>query len=431
MKTSLSFACFALAFATLLPTAGAQTLPYYGGQAESGGGVYEPAAFQSVYGDFQVGMPGRVWLGATVADEGLGYHGPYATVGAKTRLWEDWLDGRWLFEGRGHVSIDSGGFFGNFGIERVFTIDAAGADVSLSGWIDYDDDQQGSFAHTFWAWGVNGAIKTRKWDLIGNGYFPEGTTNYAEGDPTGVNCFLNNSIVLQAGIDSALRGFDVTLRTRPKTLSYVNGSIDLGGYGYDSELVDYFGGGRARLNFQFLRGMFFSGEVNYDERFDITGGISLTWVWGANVRGAEYAGLARDLERTLRNDHIVRYNQEIVLAIDPDTGRPYDVWHVDNTADETYANGKAQTPFTNLLDARKPPRVRVTSSLSAKATEPFVDTIPESFSRTISCCWAMASNTTYRSRTVRISCYVMIGMATAQPLPVRTMVLPCGWPTTT
>lgn len=351
MKTCLSIACFALALVTFLPKADAQTLPYYGGTQAAGGAVYEPAAFQATQADFQIGLPGRVWLSTNIAGEdGLGFEGTYATIGGKTRLFEDALDGRWLMEARGHVSAESGGFFGNLGIERIFTVDAAGADISLSGWLDYDDDQQGSFAHTFFGWGISGAIKTRKWDLIGNGYFPEGTTDFSQGDPTGVNCFLDHGIVLQAGIDSALRGYDVTLRTRPKALSFINGSIDFGGYGYESDLVEYFGGGRGRVNMQLLGGLFLSAEINYDDRFEATGSLNLTWIWGVNARGSEYAGLARDLERTTRNDHIVRFNQEVVLALDPDTGRPYNVFHVDNSADPN-GDGTVEAAFTSLAEA--------------------------------------------------------------------------------
>ena len=34
-------------------------------------------------------------------------------------------------------------------LERVFSIDAAGADVSMSVWYDYDGDAQGDFSHNF------------------------------------------------------------------------------------------------------------------------------------------------------------------------------------------------------------------------------------------------------------------------------------------
>lgn len=354
MKTSLTFACcFTVALLAFAPWTNAQQSPYFGGSSGYGGGqVYEPAAGVAPgIADVQVRFPGRVWFGTNVADQGLGYTGSYATLGAKTRLFQDFLDGRWLIEGQVHHTIEDGGIFGNLGIERVFSIDAAGADVSLGAWIDYDDSQPGDFAHEFFQWGVSGKIKTCDWDLYANGYFPEGQSSYAQGDPTGQNCFLNNNIVVVPGIDSALKGFDVTLRNRPSALGFMNGSVDIGGYGYSSDLVDFFGGGRARVNGQLLSGLLFAGEIAYDERFDVTGALNLTIMYGVNVRGHEYAGLGRDLEKTIRNDHIVRFYQDVQLAIDPDTGRPYNVWHVDNSADAGVADGTVDRPFTTLADA--------------------------------------------------------------------------------
>ncbi|MFM7118327.1 MAG: beta strand repeat-containing protein, partial [Planctomycetota bacterium] len=163
---------------------------------------------------------------------------------------------------------------------------------------------------------------------------------------------FNNAIVLQPGIDSALQGFDVTWRFRPRSLGMVNGSFDLGGYGYRSDFIDFFGGGRARFAMQLLQGLVISAEVNQDERFDTTGVLQLAYLFGVNARGNEYSLAGRDLEPTLRNDHIVRYNQDVVLAIDPDTGAPYNVYHVDNTADPGFADGRAQTPFTTLAAAQ-------------------------------------------------------------------------------
>ena len=143
MKTSLRLvwimvALFAFSQAAnsqqfAIPAGGIQG-PAYGG----GGGVYEPGAFQATGGDLRTAFPGRVWFSSNFADRALGYEGSYLTLGTKTRLFNDGLDGRWLGEARFHYSYDDGGFFGNFGIERVFSIDAANADVSLSAWIDYD-----------------------------------------------------------------------------------------------------------------------------------------------------------------------------------------------------------------------------------------------------------------------------------------------------
>ena len=349
MKTRLSLFCLAIALIAA-PAADAQLArPLIGGG-------FARSAFQSVAGDLHrpsSGTPGRLWFEANVADQGLGYSGGYLTVGAKTRLFEDRLDGRWLFEGQFNHSLEEdGGAFANIGVERVFSIDSAGADIAVGLWYDYDGDEQGNFAHTFHQVGVSGSIKTRRWDLIGNAYMPTGIQDYSVG--LDGNCFFGNSIALTPGIDSALQGFDVTLRLRPKQLAFFNGTVDLGGYHYNSDIVDAFGGGRVRMGMQIFNGLLVNLEVNHDERFDTTGVLGLGWVFGANASGYghEYSGIGRDLEQTVRNDHIVRFNQDFVLAVDPDTGLAYNVVHVNNNADPAFADGSAETPYNTLLAAQ-------------------------------------------------------------------------------
>ncbi len=351
MKTCLRLIWASMFLIAFTQVTNSQMVPDAGFSGSQYGGVYEPGTFQPMVGDVNVGMPGRFWVGGSYADRGLGYRGSYLTVGMKNRLFTDRFDGRWLFEGRGHYSLESGGFFGNFGLERVITIDSARADVSVGAWADYDGDEQGLFAHSFAQVGVSGAIKTRRWDLVGNGYFPVGTTDYQQIGPPGFETFFQNVIVLEPGSDSALRGFDATLNMRPAFLGMVNGTVGVGGYGYGSELVEYFGGGRVRASMELLQGMILTAEVNHDDRFDTTGVLNFTWMFGVNARGNEYAGLGRDLERTIRNDHIVRTSGELLVAINPDTGLPYNVIHVNNTADAAFGDGTIETPFTSLADA--------------------------------------------------------------------------------
>jgi hypothetical protein len=350
MKIRLSLVCIAMALCAV-NVADAQLVHTFGDQTA------EPTAFQNITGDLNrtsAGRPGRVWFEANAADDGLGFSGSYLTLGLKNRIKEDRLDGRWLFETELHQSVDTGGgFFLNVGLERVFSIDAAGADISMSAWYDYDGDTQNDFSHRFSQVGASAQIKTRKWDVIGNGYFSVGTSDYSYGDMSGANCFVGNNIVIIPGIDSALEGFDVTLRTRPSRLAIVNGTIDVGGYQYSSELIDAFAGGRVRFGVQAFKGAILTAEINYDERFNTTALLSAGWIFGANHSGYgnEYSGLARDLEQTVRNDHIVRYNRDVVLAIDPDTGRPYNVLHVNNTADPAFQDGTAERPYATLFDA--------------------------------------------------------------------------------
>ena len=346
----LSPVCLAFAYAATFFT------DAHGVQAQIPGfsdQVQDPGSFRRVASDINVGLPGRVWLETNLADQGLGYNGSYFTLGAKNRLFEDSFDGRWLGEARLHHSLeDGGGFFANVGIERVFSIDAAKADFVTGFWYDFDGDEQGAFAHSFSQVGVHAGIKTKKWDLLGNGYFPVGVTDYSTAGPSGNNVFLGNNILLTPGIDSALQGFDVTFRMRPRQLAFGNGLIDFGGYGYKSDQVNSFGGGRIRLGFQTNRGMMISAEVNHDDRFETTGALSLSWAFGAGgARGDAGYGLGRDLEETVRQDHIVRFNQGFELAIDPDTGLPYNVVHVSNASDPAFEDGTFENPFASLASA--------------------------------------------------------------------------------
>lgn len=344
MKKYVQLVCFGLLAALSAAPANAQLLT----DREPAG--YAQGSVAPLSANLPVLAPGRFWFETNLADNGFGYEGSYATLGGKTRLFSDYFDGRWLIEAQGNVSLQNGGFFGNLGIERVFTIDSAGVDASFGVWYDRDSDSYSGFSHTFDQVGVSAALKGRRGDLRMNGYFPIGDTDRTLGDPTGVNCFLNHSIVLQAGIDSALRGFDVELSTRPSQLAAWNGFVDIGGYSYESDLVESFSGIRTRLGLQAFRGTMWSVEANYDERFDFTGVMQLAFFYQGRGAGNEYAGTGRDLESTVRRDHIARFNQDLVLAVNPATGAPYNVYHVDNTA-LAGGDGTFESAFDTLRGA--------------------------------------------------------------------------------
>ena len=349
MKTFLCLVSLGVAVVGLLQTpASAQYGP-------SGYPTYMDGGAQTSMAPFQTrvpfGWPGNVWVEANVADQGLGYNGSYMTVGGKSRLFEDFLGGRWVSQLQGNVSLESGGFFSNMGVERVFTVEAAETDVFVGVWWDYDSDQQGTYAHTFNQLAISGGFKSELFDLYGNGYLPSGKRNYTQGDITGNTVFLNNSIVTQAGIDSALEGFDVHVEGRPADWGYLNTSIDLGAYVYGSEVVDTFSGISAGVGIQTLQGMAINLTVNHDNRFDTTGVVQFAWQFGARGARTEYSPLGRDLEPTRRNDHVVRYQRDLLLALDPDTGTSYVVFHVDNTA-APGGDGSFERPFQTLAQAQ-------------------------------------------------------------------------------
>ena len=126
MKTFLSLFSLGVAIVGLVsaPVA-AQSAPQ-GYPSLKQGGEATAAPFQT---QVPVGWPGNVWIEGNLADRGLGYKGSYMTVGGKSRLFEDFLGGRWVSQVQGNMALESGSFFSNVGLERVFTVEAANSDV--------------------------------------------------------------------------------------------------------------------------------------------------------------------------------------------------------------------------------------------------------------------------------------------------------------
>lgn len=345
MKIRFRLLCFSFALLSAMivsPPAQAQKI---------GGDLFQGGAVQPFMSNLNVGWRGRAWIQANAAEEGLGYEGPYVSLGTKSHIFQDFLDGRWLLESRGHYALETEGFFGNVGLERVFSVESAGAEVRTSFWFDYDDSLDSAIAEEVLAVGLSASIDTRRMRLSANAYEPIGTSDFVLGDPTHANCFFGNNIVTQAAIDTALSGFDAILEFKPANMEHVNGSFGVGGYSYSSDLVESFAGVRARFGLQTYGGAIVTAEINHDDRFDFTGVLQLGWLFGAGARGTEYGFLGNDLQPTHRNDHVAVYHQDLRLAIDPDTGRAYNVIHVDNSADAAFGNGSAETPFTTLAAA--------------------------------------------------------------------------------
>ncbi len=349
MKIFSPLMCIALALAGVFTqTAQSQIFNQPLGGPVAQGAPSGVVPFQT---NIRTAFPGRIWIGAKLADNGLGYSGSYVTLGGKTRLHEDVFDGRWLLESRLHVNSDHGGLFGNVGIERVFTLAPANADVAFGFWYDYDEDDGRSFSHGMNRLAISAAIKKEQFDIMGNGYFPVGDNDYVKGDPNNVLPFYGNELVVNPGIDSALRGFDAQVRVRPGQLGFVNGYVQAGVYGFQSDIVESFFGGRVRTGFQGLMGTHFDVEMNYDDRFHLTGYLQMSWVYGARGSGNEAFGQGRDLEQTLREEHVTRYHEDPLLALDPETGLPYVVHHVDNTA-AAGGTGTFENPFSTLAEAQ-------------------------------------------------------------------------------
>ena len=318
--------------------------------------------------DLNANGPGLFYYGINAADQGLGYNGSYMTFGGFIPYAEDDLGGFWSADIRSHLS-GYGGFFSNVGFVRKQFI--GGAIGGIGVYWDYDGDQNqyplkgscgtgqlGQFGHTYNQVGISGEFLTDFGNLRSNGYIPVGTTAYTAGAIG--SSFYQNYAMCQYGLDAALAGADLEVGAYIPGLSDWAGMVSVGGYAYgntqsqwshgtqaNQAVVPYFGGVYTRLDMTFLENWDFSLQYNNDSVFDSTGFARLTYRMG----GSRRRNVPDQMEQPMmRNEHIVREHKTPEVAINPATGTPWKVIHVNNAV-ATSGNGSDASPVKTLAEA--------------------------------------------------------------------------------
>ena len=308
--------------------------------------------------------PGWMYYGINAADRGLGYRGSYFTVGSFIPYAEDDLGGIWSADLRGHLS-NYAGFFSNVGAVRKQFV--GGTILGVGVYWDYDGDQgqyspttisdaSGSYTfaggQTYNQVGVSGEWLTDYGNLRSNGYIPVGNTANVMGP------FVGNSFLCNYGINAGLAGADLEVGAWIPGLADWAGMVSVGGYAFGNarynlangnDVVPYFGGVYTRLDLTLRRNWDFSLQANNDSYFDWTGFARLTYRMG----GSRRRNVPDQMEQPMfRNEHIVRAHQTPVQAINPATGKPYEVYHVDNSATSLPTGaGTWENPYTTLQQA--------------------------------------------------------------------------------
>jgi hypothetical protein len=362
------------ALALTLITAGATGVPSIAdaqmgqmGMAPAGGVVNRAV---NGFKELNANGPGWLYYGINAADRGLGYQGSYMTLGGFIPYSQDDLGGLWAADLRAHLSV-YGGFFSNVGLVRKQFL--GGSLLGIGVYWDYDGDLNqgwsgtdaactaaspfGQFGHVYNQVGVSGEWLTDFGNLRSNGYMPVGTTAYVAGAPS--SPFYQNFVMCQYGLDTALSGADLEVGAYIPGLSDWAGMISVGGYAlgnarYDwsngaqtgQDVVPWFGGVYTRLDMTLLENWDFSLQANNDSYFDWTGFARLTYRMG----GSRRRNVPDQMEQPMmRNEHIVRAHQTPQVAINPATGTPWRVIHVNNSSSHN-GNGTAESPYTTIID---------------------------------------------------------------------------------
>ena len=324
---------------------------------EASGGIANRAV-QGLRG-FSFNNQGRLYYGINAADRGLGYRGSYMTLGGYFPTVEDDLGGLWAADVRSHLS-NYGGFFSNIGAVRKQLL-GSGSLLGVGVYWDYDGDQNqyddqligtidpvlfpGGFSYN--QVGISGELLTDWGNLRSNGYIPLGSTGQSTGR------FASTNILCLQGINAALGGADLEVGAYLPGLADWSGMINVGGYAYGNtryqldtgaELVPWFGGVFTRIDLTFAQNWDFSLQYNNDSYFDSTGFARLTYRLG----GSRRRNVPDQMEQPMmRNEHIVRAHQNAEIAINPITGQPWRIIHVDNTVAGTQT-GSLANPVNNL-----------------------------------------------------------------------------------
>ena len=299
--------------------------------------------------------PGLFYYGVNGADRGLGYQGSYMTVGGFIPYAEDDMGGFWSADLRGHLS-NYGGFFSNVGVVRQQFLGGALGTFGL--YWDYDGDLNqyptsiaggNSFGHAYSQIGLSGALLTDFGNLRSNGYMPTGTTGFTQGSPG--SPFYQNVIMAQYGLDAALTGVDLEVGAYIPGLADWAGMWSVGGYAFGNikdkysngtPVVPNFGGVYSRIDVTLANNWDFQIQANNDSFFDWTGYARLTY----RVGGSRRRSVADQIEQPpQRNEHIVRAHNTPIVAINPATGTPWRVIHVNNTSNSL---GTAESPYPTL-----------------------------------------------------------------------------------
>ncbi len=283
--------------------------------------------------------------------KGIGYKTGYTTLEAF--LAPNFLEGGWLpfLDLRGHV-FDNGKLAANAGIglRRLGSSRVWG----VNGYYDYRNTSHQHYNQ------VSAGLESlgRVWDFRINGYLPIGRKQSPYFHRSTSYAFQGNSLLIIRKRDFAMKGANAEVGLhvdfkKDKTPLYF-----AGGPYYLTGVDKTTWGGKLRASIElFDRYLRIEGITAYDHFFKWTGQaqVSLNISFGRKNQVGKSCLQAMTLQRRAvqrvdRNEIIpVGRQSTISSAINPETGKPWIFWFVDNTS---HSAGTYENPFSTLLDAQ-------------------------------------------------------------------------------
>ncbi|MES2793870.1 MAG: hypothetical protein V4719_29930 [Planctomycetota bacterium] len=254
------------------------------------------------------------------------------------------------------IATNNGSFTGNIGagmrwyspdLDRVF---------GGSFWYDYDNSNFTNYDQ----WGISLESLGKYFDVRLNAYIPSNDNQSTVKTRLNGNIsFINDNIGIGTNrmVENALRGGDLE----------VGGALPLfGDYGLRSYIGGYY---FQAPSVETTVGFKYRSEIMVTQDIQLQVGASSDKLFGQNVYGAVTyyfpdgrpsrilsrqpvrERLYTNVERNYRLNVYRRELKETIISINPDTGLPYVVHHVDNINAPGTGDGRVQNPFGSLADA--------------------------------------------------------------------------------
>ncbi len=283
---------------------------------------------------------------------GIGYNKGYTTIegffapGRETSLIMPFVDLR------GHV-FDDGKMAANAGTglrkmwgERIYGINS---------YYDYRNTHRRHYNQ------VSLGLETlgSRWDFRINGYLPVGK-KMSSAYRSRFNHFSGHSMYISSRYEFAMKGLDAEAGIHFGHTRNFDFYAAAGPYYFIGELGNHAWGGKARLSFSFKDYITIEVSDSYDQVFknNFQGQITFSYPFGPKLKSKKQGrscSFARSLEHRMvqpvgrEEIVVVNRHRKNSVAIDPNTGKPYVFWFVNNLSS---SSGTFESPFSTLMAAQ-------------------------------------------------------------------------------
>ncbi len=349
-RTWVGLTCLAMALVSPVPQVRAQVAGY---TTVSDDTPIDQTGFTSagdIAGTMVIGNDGGTYiLLQKMVGDGVGFTTGYQRIGVRAKIADFDTSHVW---GEGVVLITDDTQVGvNAGLGYRWITDDGGI-FGINGWYD---NYQTEYNNRYSQITVGAEWLTEQFDLRGNAYLPIGTKrNVTQVLDYGTVPVFDGNLISFLGMnqeEQALRGVDA--ETGAPLLGLAWARAYAGAYYLESQDDDEILGFRGRIETALSPDVSLNFMVTNDNVFDTNLNLGIEWRFSGGLPYMTPQPFSTDIRKyaQVRRAWPVQTRMAkvdaLIPSVNPRTGRPFRVAHVDNT-NPTAGNGSSENPFRNL-----------------------------------------------------------------------------------